>query len=270
MTTTVVWSVTLRRSSIACSCILNWGDWALNGFRRAPCACTEKLPKKTSAVGFGISVSPSESLPESGPPGQIPRGIWAVASGLLDRRQALQWAANASPAQAWTFRRPAGSTRQAVAALQALRHFPKAPAFLSVHGRFDWARCAGADAVITGMGSLPCRHWRTLWPEAWLAASAHDQGEIDAALAAGAQFLIFGPVWDTPSKRGLLAPRGLESLKRWCCRLPVPVLAIGGIQNETQVQACYDAGAHGVLVLRAAEHKTQLESLVQAWHRAAG
>jgi len=66
--------------------------------------------------------------------------------------------------------------------------------------------------------------------------STHSDAEIDAAIAAGADYLGFGPVFETSSKPGapLPAPHGLAGLERAVRRAaPVPLVAIGGLTAGT-------------------------------------
>jgi thiamine-phosphate diphosphorylase len=74
---------------------------------------------------------------------------------------------------------------------------------------------------------------------------------VDQALAAEADYLGAGPVWATPSKADAEPPIGLEGLRRICCAVDVPVVAIGGV-DASNAAACIEAGAAGVAVIRAA------------------
>lgn len=178
-----------------------------------------------------------------------PAGVWAVADALTGADHARRWAEIAAPAAAFTFRRPRGSERAALAALRVLRARTR---FLAVHGRGDWAAAAEADAVIATFDSLPSALLRAHWPRLQVGASTHELAEVAAAAAAGAGFVLFGPVYATPSKAGLLAPRGLAALAE-AGRRGLPVIAIGGITTRAQVQEARAAGAHAVAVLRAAQ-----------------
>jgi thiamine-phosphate pyrophosphorylase len=61
---------------------------------------------------------------------------------------------------------------------------------------------------------------------------------------------VFGPVFDTPSKRAYGAPQGLDRLRNAIARARVPVLAIGGVE-PSNVETVRAAGADGVAVVRA-------------------
>jgi thiamine-phosphate pyrophosphorylase len=76
--------------------------------------------------------------------------------------------------------------------------------------------------------------------------SAHDP--IDLALAAGADFLIFGTVFPSASKPPGAVPAGVDALRQACTTAPMPVLAIGGVAPD-RVAECRRAGAAGVAAI---------------------
>ncbi|MDH5752846.1 MAG: thiamine phosphate synthase, partial [Deltaproteobacteria bacterium] len=62
--------------------------------------------------------------------------------------------------------------------------------------------------------------------------STHSDDEIERALAYGPALLGFGPVFSTATKRLAYQPQGVETLRRTVDRVPVPVVAIGGIDGS--------------------------------------
>ena len=121
---------------------------------------------------------------------------------------------------------------------------------LLVNDRFDIARAAGADGVHLTMRSLPAKVVRALCDEDFLiGVSTHS---LEAALNArseGADFIVFGPVFETESKRAFGEPQGLEKLREVTNALKgFPVLAIGGINLEN-VAECFQAGASGMAAI---------------------
>jgi thiamine-phosphate diphosphorylase len=74
---------------------------------------------------------------------------------------------------------------------------------------------------------------------------------LEEALAADADYLGAGPVWETPSKRDAAPSLGLDGLRAICSAVSVSVVAIGGI-DASNAHACIEAGAAGVAVIRAA------------------
>jgi thiamine-phosphate pyrophosphorylase len=203
----------------------------------------------------------------------LPRGLWAVASEL-SLHEADAWMRGAEGAAAWTLRRPAGGDRDALACLRQLR---ERAAWLAVHGRSDLALLGAADGLIAGAQSLP---WGYLaerlrdrqaalsqfgaQPSIQLGAAVHDAHQVEAAGRAQASFLVLGPIWQTPSKRGILEPQGCDRLRALVAQ-GLPVLAIGGIDRPERVQQAHAAGAHGVMVLRAAQDPQLFAELLCAW-----
>jgi thiamine-phosphate pyrophosphorylase len=74
---------------------------------------------------------------------------------------------------------------------------------------------------------------------------------VEHAPGLDADYLGAGPVWETPSKADADRPIGLDGLRRICCAVDVPVVAIGGV-DASNAAACIEAGAAGVAVIRAA------------------
>jgi thiamine-phosphate pyrophosphorylase len=141
----------------------------------------------------------------------------------------------------------------ALAALcRALRPLTQAAgALLVVNDRADVALAVGADAVQRTSGSLSVADIRALADKRLrVGASVHSLEEALAAEAEGADWLVFGPVYDTPSKRAYGPPQGVERLGRVTAAVRVPVVAIGGI-TPVRVADVVAAGAAGVAAISA-------------------
>jgi len=125
-------------------------------------------------------------------------------------------------------------------------------ALLIVNDRVDVALAVGADAVQRTSASLPVKDIRALVEAARLriGASVHSLPEALEAEINGADWLVFGPVYETPSKRAYGAPQGLQKLERVASAVRIPVIAIGGITAE-RVPEVKRAGAHGVAAVAA-------------------
>ena len=124
-------------------------------------------------------------------------------------------------------------------------------ALMWLNDRPDLAARAGADGVHLGQGDMPVRDARELIGEELLIGlSTHSPEQLEAGIAAGADQLSVGPVWETPTKPGRPAA-GLDYVRHAARRKPpVPWFAIGGIdaRNVDQVVA---AGAERAVVVRA-------------------
>jgi thiamine-phosphate pyrophosphorylase len=121
---------------------------------------------------------------------------------------------------------------------------------LFVNDRVDVALAVGADGVHLGHRSMDVADVRTLAPSLQIAVSTHALAEVQAAANSGqVSFVVFGPVFDTPSKRIYGPPLGLEPLRQ-ACAVGIPVVAIGGIEVEN-VAPCRRSGASGIACIRA-------------------
>ncbi len=126
---------------------------------------------------------------------------------------------------------------------------------LLVNDRVDIALAAGADGVHLTSRSLPADVVRNICgPDFLIGVSTHSLAEAQAAQATGADFVVFGPVFETESKRAFGEPQGLDKLREVANALgPFAVLAIGGITREN-LAACVDAGASGIAGISLFEH----------------
>jgi thiamine-phosphate pyrophosphorylase len=120
-----------------------------------------------------------------------------------------------------------------------------------VNDRADIARAAACDGVHLTANSLDAAAVRRAFGEDFLiGVSTHTPGEARAAREGGADFVVFGPVFDTPSKRAYGPPAGLGALTRTALELsPFPVVALGGV-GEGEVGRVLRAGAAGVAGIR--------------------
>ena len=136
---------------------------------------------------------------------------------------------------------------------------------LVVNDRADIARAAGADGVHLTTRSLDAQTVRRAFGEDFLVGvSAHTLAEARDARDGGADFALFGPVFDTPSKRPYGLPLGLEKLREAARALsPFPLLALGGVNSEN-ARAALDAGAHGVAAIRLFSDADGLREAVRA------
>jgi len=140
---------------------------------------------------------------------------------------------------------------------------------LIINDRADVALAlAGAGAHLPASG-LPVAAARALLgPDRLLGRSVHSIGEAVAAQQEGADYVIFGPVYETASKKPYGPPQGLAKLMETAAGVDIPVYAIGGIVPERagEVRA---AGAAGLVVmsfiLEHAEPERAAGLLREAW-----
>jgi len=128
---------------------------------------------------------------------------------------------------------------------------------LLVNDRIDVALAAGADGVHLPEKGLPIAVARRLGrPGSFtIGVSVHGADAAGAAARDGADLIVCGPIWDTPSKRGLGDPLGEPALAQAQRAITgagaaARLYAIGGVTGPERVQAALRAGAHGVAVVR--------------------
>ncbi len=149
-------------------------------------------------------------------------------------------------------REPGLATRQFLALAQRLRDLTReAGAALLINDRIDVALAVAADGIHLPGHSFSVADARALLgPRRLVGVSCHHADDVAAAAAAGADFAVFGPLFDTPAKRVYGPPLGLAALTRARARTSLPLLGIGGIDAASAGAVCR-AGADGVAVIGA-------------------
>ncbi len=127
---------------------------------------------------------------------------------------------------------------------------------LLINSRIDVALACGAHGVHLPAEGLLASEARAIWARAGkstpiIGVSTHSAAEVASAEAHGADFAVFGPVFE---KSGTLNPAGLGQLKQACHRpavagVPMPLLALGGVTLEN-ARSCIQAGAAGIAGIR--------------------
>jgi len=122
---------------------------------------------------------------------------------------------------------------------------------LLINDRLDVALALDAAGVHLAGHSLPTAvARRVLGAGKLLGVSIHSVEEARCAAEDGADFIVFGPVFTTPSKVAYGPPQGLQHLTTVVRAVRIPVLAIGGI-DHTNLPQVVQAGAYGVAMIRA-------------------
>ena len=137
--------------------------------------------------------------------------------------------------------------RQAVRICRETRN-QKRETRLLINSRCDVALATGADGVHLPSDDIPASDARAIWSSrnALVAVSCHTADEVRRAESHGADFAVFGPVFE---KVGTPLSVGLDALRAACHLARMPVLAIGGITLEN-AGACVEAGAAGIAAIR--------------------
>jgi len=137
-----------------------------------------------------------------------------------------------------------------------------------INDRLDVALAAGAAGVHLGEESLPVAEvvrWRRAAGQQadtfLVGVSCHSGATAVEAEHRGADYLIFGPVFATPSKAAFGPPQGLDRLAEACRSVRIPVLAIGGVALEN-ASACLAVGAAGLAAIRLFQESAELAAVV--------
>jgi thiamine-phosphate pyrophosphorylase len=124
-------------------------------------------------------------------------------------------------------------------------------ASLLINDRVDVALAVDAEGVQLGKTSMPIQTARELMGATRIiGASTHSPAEAQAAQENGADFVLFGPVYFTPSKASYGAPQGLALLNEVVANVSIPVYAIGGVKPEN-LHDSKATGIHGVALISA-------------------
>jgi thiamine-phosphate pyrophosphorylase len=134
------------------------------------------------------------------------------------------------------------------------------PRRLLINGRVDVALAAGADGVHLPADGLPVAALRARFgPGVLLGRSTHRVEEVERARDEGADYVTFGPVYETPGKG---APVGLGELAR-AAAAGLPVYALGGVTLERFGELA-GAGAAGIAAIRLFQKISDLTEVARA------
>jgi thiamine-phosphate pyrophosphorylase len=122
---------------------------------------------------------------------------------------------------------------------------------LLINDRVDIAMGLDGVGVHLRANSLPVAVARKLLGgQRVIGISTHSVEEVVRAEAEGADYVVLGPIYETPSKTVYGAPLGVRALEEACRRVRVPVVGIGGV-TAARVEEIRRTGAFGVAVVTA-------------------
>jgi thiamine-phosphate pyrophosphorylase len=122
---------------------------------------------------------------------------------------------------------------------------------LFINDQVDIAVAVEADGIHLGHQSMPATAARRIvGNKMMIGVSTHNINEALAAEAEGADFITFGPIFETPTKSKMGNPLGLEPLKEAKRALNIPIFALGGIHGRNIGHVLW-AGAYGISLISA-------------------
>ncbi len=196
----------------------------------------------------------------------VPRLIAISADGAMRPVEWELWcsALAAAGVPALQVRNRGLDDRERFALAKSARAAFPVPRLLSINGRFDVALAAGADGVHLPARGLPVAVVRRVARRPLLVGrSTHSLAEIERARDEGADYVFYGPIFETPSKVGRIPARGISSLAD-ASRFGLPVIALGGLDRPELALRALAAGAHGVAGIRAYADPRSAAEMVRA------
>lgn len=142
--------------------------------------------------------------------------------------------------------------RELLALAQELRTITKEfNARLFINDHVDVAIAVNADGVHLGHESMPVEAVRKIvGKDMLIGVSTHNSAEVKAAEAGGADFITYGPIFETASKKQFGPPVGLDHMMDIKRDLDIPLFAIGGIKTGNLARV-FGSGAFGVALISA-------------------
>ena len=131
----------------------------------------------------------------------------------------------------------------------AIKKIIKDKALFIVNKHIDLALACGADGIQLGEDAASVVAVRRLTGvKVLIGRSVHSVESAQEAERQGADFLIVGTIFSTPSKPDII-PKGLNLLEEVASAVKIPFFGIGGI-NKHNAAKVVDRGAAGVAVIR--------------------
>jgi len=131
---------------------------------------------------------------------------------------------------------------------------------LLVNDRIDVALALDGVGVHLRSNSLPVSAARQLLGSRRLVGiSVHTIDEAVQAESQGADYIVFGPIYETPSKQMFGPPLGIHTLEKVCRLIRIPIIGIGGV-TAARAREMRRAGAFGAAVITAILGAADVES----------
>ena len=131
---------------------------------------------------------------------------------------------------------------------------------LLINDRIDVALALDGIGVHLRSNSLPVPVARQLLgADRLLGISVHWVEEAVQAESQGADYVVFGPIYETPSKQAIGPPLGIHTLEKACGLIRIPIIGIGGV-TAVRAREMRQAGAFGVAVITAILGAEDVES----------
>jgi len=118
-----------------------------------------------------------------------------------------------------------------------------------INDRIDLAISLEADGVHLGRDDLPVKEAEKIFPGKIIGISCHTENDLSIAKNENVSYISIGPIFETKIKKDK-KPIGLGLIKRARKEVALPIVAIGGI-NEENIREVFEAGADYAAVISA-------------------
>ncbi|MDD5541696.1 MAG: thiamine phosphate synthase [Acidobacteriia bacterium] len=158
-------------------------------------------------------------------------------------------------------------TQELVGIAEQLMQIKRRPSQkILINDRLDVALGLNFDGIHLGQSSFPAAEVRKCVPKNFLVGvSTHHVAEAVQAEKAGADYVIFGPIFPTPSKLKYGLPQGTARLGEVVRALTIPVLAIGGI-SLANFEECLAMGCAGIAAISMFQGQNSIPDIIQRLH----
>lgn len=144
------------------------------------------------------------------------------------------------------------STREFISEAKILKnvlHTKRIP--LIINDRVDVALAVAADGIHLGQNDMPIKDARKLVGASMIIGiSAESVDDAVESENSGADYIGISPVFSTTTKKNIADPLGLEGVRAIRKAVQIPLVAIGGIDQQNAVDVI-KAGADGIAVVSA-------------------
>ncbi|MEJ5350927.1 MAG: thiamine phosphate synthase [Melioribacteraceae bacterium] len=144
-----------------------------------------------------------------------------------------------------------------------------ANAKLFINSNIDIVSKINADGIHCKENGLSVKIVRKYLPSCLIGVSVHSLRSAYQAESDGADFIVFGPIYSTPTKITYGLPQGLDKLQEITSSIKLPVFAIGGISPE-KAKECLDAGAFGVAVVSSIMSSNNIPKVIEEYKEVLG
>ncbi len=153
------------------------------------------------------------------------------------------------------------SARELVALVREMQTVTASPGSqLLINDRIDVALALEGLGVHLRSNSLPVPVARQLLGSGrLLGVSVHGVEEAMQAESQGADYIVLGPIYETPSKQMFGPPLGIHTLEKACGLVRIPIFGIGGV-TAARAREMRRAGAFGAAVITAILGADDVES----------